>query len=742
MSKPFIKIVNEQLTLVGSIPKGNPRVISILGKARMGKSTFLNTIVTYMTGESQAPFKAMDCDDHCTRGIDGYHLPEHNLFLLDSQGLDYEDASHDPHLLLFLYIVSDLIIFNDTRRLENGALKLMESVCTFTNYLDIETVMKPKLYFRIFDSDVKDPAKNLEKVLGTYNDQYQSIRKSIKHLFDKDLRLLTTEPLGRPAKMMLEHNMYKQLLAEPLGFKEAVETILTAAHSAKAKSILTKVPEVLSNINNNKEISIQKLDVVTLQAENDIHKWIQETVPAAMYSDISVDGTQNTFANAVEPRIDSMKGVLSAFQKRFKDVEESIREPFFRNLKEKLDTPIQNAIVNSKVKAQEIVKAQLVDAHRCREYPQVNSCNNSFSTIPPHYWKNYLAPLNTLETAMAHIYEPVKMEIADWIQNARITVEEEVNFICQEEETQRADVRKFSAKLLANMEKWMLQYIDRMITAKTILETNTQLLNKVRDAYLFEFEETMNPMVSRRKLHFKMNQDGDLEAFSEVIHAQMNAKDYDLVKPDYTIFVDKVTTYVSNPSTKLREAIVEQKEQFLYGKVFKSLVPIKGELDSIKGWVIDPVSDALIKANPEIQFVEDVILKKHLSPQDKYNNLMTIRTFNVTYTKLYQRTLVDLVSKELCTKEYGSKILHTEEGQAGKASILNFYKATKRYDELIEEHFVKRVKKNYCKMIVEEFAFPEDATFDQEHPKAEDKAQQLHKSRVQKVHFGRPHHRT
>ena len=705
MSQPFIKIVNNKLTVVGSIPKGNPRVVSILGKARMGKSTFLNTIVSHMTNKSEAPFKAMDCDDHCTRGIDAFHMPDQNLFLLDSQGLDYEDASHDPHLLLFLYIVSDLIIFNDTRRLENGALKLMESVCTFTNYLDIDTVVKPKLYFRIFDSDVKDPQKNLDKVLGSYQDQYQSIRKSIKHLFDKDLRLLTTEPLGSPAKMMLEHNMYTQLLAEPFGFKEAVESILAATHSTKPKSILPKVPDVVNSINSNKEISIEKLDIVTLQAENDIHKWIQETIPLAMYTDISVDGTQQSFEENVEPRIATRKGILVAFEKRFKDVEESLCEPFHANIMEKLDSPIQIAIANSKMKARELIKAQLVDAHRCRDYPQVNSCNNSFSTVPEDYWKNYLAPMNALETAITGIYTPVKKEIANWIDDMRSMMKEEVNMIKQEEEKQKTAIRDLVAQMLTDMERSMLNFTKNAITMKTVVETNTQILNKVKDSYLFEFEETVVSLVPRKKLHFKMTADAELRAITEIVEAK-NVKEYDLVKPMYDMFVEKVTIYTSNPATKLRKSIVEQKEEFLYGKLFQSLVPIRGEHGGIGGWTMHASTEKLIKANPEIQFVEDVILKNTLSVKTDYSNLMTIRTFNDTYTKLYQRTLVDLVTKGICTEERGKKILHTSDDVAGKATILNFYKNLTGYDELLEEQFIKRLKKNYCKMTVEGFVFP------------------------------------
>jgi hypothetical protein len=527
MSQPLIKIVENKLTLVGNVPQGNPRVISILGKARMGKSTFLNTIVSYLQKSSQAPFKAQDCDDHCTRGIDYYYLAEHNLLLLDSQGLDYEDASHDPHLLLFLYIVSDLIIFNDTRRLENGALKLMESVCTFTNYLDIDTVVKPKLYFRIFDSDVKDAQKNLEKVLGTYQDQYQSIRNSIKHLFDKDLRLLKTEPLDKPAKMMLAHNMYRELLNEPLGFRQAVETILEAASSTKAKSILTKIPEVVENINNNKEISITKLDVVTLQAENDIHKWIQDSVSSTLYTDLTVDGTQKCFEEIVEPRKNEKKKILTAFTKRFKDVEESIRGPFYRTLAERMDKPIQAAIESSRTKAYEIVKVQFANAQACRQYAVVNSLNNSITTVPEQFWTTYLGPVNTLESAIQSIFQPVKEDVSRWITEVRTVIQTTVNSIKDQEKQEYLAVSNLVAEKLSGMEQWMLNFVEEIIDAKTLLETNDQLMQKAKDAYIAEFVEQAAILVPRRKLEFRMIQGGTLVPGVEMLSAT-NVQTYDL----------------------------------------------------------------------------------------------------------------------------------------------------------------------------------------------------------------------
>jgi len=708
MSQPFVKIINNKLSLVGSIPNGNPRVISILGKARMGKSTFLNAIVSHLRNSSQSPFKAMDCDDHCTRGIDSFYMEDHNLLLLDSQGLDYEDASHDPHLLLLLYILSDVIIFNDTRRLENGALKLMEPVCAFTNYLDIDTVVKPKLFFRIFDSDVKDAAKNLEKVLGTYQDQYQSIRNSIKHLFHSDISLLKTEPLDRPAKMMLANNMYRELLNEPLGFRDAIQTILVASRSAEQKSVLTSVPDYIHKINSNQEIAIEKLDIVKLQAENDIHKWIQDSVPAEDYTEMIVDGTQRSFEQVVEPRKNRKKAHLTAFTKRFKDVEESIRGPFYKTLAERLDKPIQNAIEISRQKAMERVKIQNTNAHAPRDFPVVNSLSNSFTTVPSDYWNNYLGVLNTLEMSMDSIFEPIKKELADWIAHVRFVLNRTLDNIREEEQKEKQAVSNLSADLLVAMPTWMLRYVENLEMQKALTQTNNEIMNEVKNAYIAEFEKQMLTLIPRRKVYFKMTPTGVLVPLIEMLSAT-NTQTYDLTKTVYDFFVEKVTYFTNNTDTPVRDSIVEQKENFLFGKLLPSSTPIKGgQLDGIQGWRMHPWTHKVITANPEIQFIDDEIIRRHLQMPIDHNSysVLTSRTHFDTFGKLYAQTISDLVEKKYVTQPYSSQIIHAENHQVGKETVINVYACQNKYDTIVGDLFVKRLHKIFCKKTVEGFAFP------------------------------------
>ena len=128
MASSLLSIINKTIRLSDNINIPNDdtiRVVSIIGKARMGKSTFLNAMVNHIEGTSTRPFATQSDDNHCTRGIDYYYSKSKSILLLDCQGLALEDSSHDPLLLLITYLTSDVIVFNERMMLQNEALKLL-----------------------------------------------------------------------------------------------------------------------------------------------------------------------------------------------------------------------------------------------------------------------------------------------------------------------------------------------------------------------------------------------------------------------------------------------------------------------------------------------------------------------------------------------------------------------------------------------------------------------------------------
>ena len=72
-------------------------VVSMIGCARVGKSTFINGFLTYMFGKNIDCVKTSNGSDHCTLGIDCICFSHNtqNIIVLDCQGLLYEDSKND-----------------------------------------------------------------------------------------------------------------------------------------------------------------------------------------------------------------------------------------------------------------------------------------------------------------------------------------------------------------------------------------------------------------------------------------------------------------------------------------------------------------------------------------------------------------------------------------------------------------------------------------------------------------------
>ena len=68
-------IMNSKLDLSMITDKDRKiKVVSIIGKARGGKSTFLNCLLTHLKDTTQNIFQTANSDSHCTNGIDIYYI--------------------------------------------------------------------------------------------------------------------------------------------------------------------------------------------------------------------------------------------------------------------------------------------------------------------------------------------------------------------------------------------------------------------------------------------------------------------------------------------------------------------------------------------------------------------------------------------------------------------------------------------------------------------------------------------
>lgn len=586
MSSSLVKIVNKRLTLSGTlrIPENdNIRIISILGKARMGKSTFLNSIVYWLQGDAEPvqgdftpPFATQDDDNHCTRGIDYYYSKSKSILLLDCQGLALEDSSHDPMLLLFTYLISDRIIFNERMMLQNEALKLMEPICAFMNYIETDDFEKPRLFFRISDSNnmSTDPKVNLAKVMARYNDQYQSIRDSVAHLFQPDIGIIKTDMLDRKTKMAVQNGSYAELFEEEgLGFTKAVETLFADLPKGRpAKAWLKEVPKYVENINNNEKITIDKLDVVTLNAEREILTWRQDNIPSELLTPITVDGLQATYDLKVEPRKALKQKYLAAFTRRFKTIAESIKQPFYKKMNDDLSAPIKEADRLSEELAEAGLKQHVMNAQADRQF-SIDNTSCCFTRKDESWIRNHFCQFATLRSMMERYVEPVRTKYENWMKKQEAEFNRFLS-VCQESEmTQLAEMKKMCDQIADSYLDDTKENITSMERFDTYNGAAHVGMVRVPTSWIvnnIQEKTKMKTQISVIFVPLRINvlfSDGNLKATIEKLPEVRGNPGHELFKPTWDAFNTVIAEYAKG-DTGLEDMIMARKEEILMGKWF------------------------------------------------------------------------------------------------------------------------------------------------------------------------------
>ena len=709
---PFVKFIDNKLTL-DDVPLDtmtDVKVVSILGKARMGKSTFLNAVVSKVTQENHTVFATQGGIEHCTYGIDYCFIPEKKLLLLDSQGLANGDARHDPALLLFLYMVSDAIVFNDSKILQNEALKLIEPVCAFMTYIeDLDAIVKPSLIFRLSDAElVKDTQKNLDNVMASHPDQYQSIRESITHLFKTPLTLVKTELLDRKEKALLESGEYLQLLSESEnGFNSAIQHILTTLASSEPRpGIMSRLPQIIENINTNQKIKIEKLDIVAMVADKDILEWVAEIDPA-LYAPIPVDGTQASYDELVEPRKKKRTALMASFRRRFKGVPDSIREKHLVSFAAKLNDPIQKAILKSEEKATGILQSFLTKANEERTLPVIQSSSYAFTHMKEEELKaKYLTPYEKLKEACKSVYCKVKEEQEAWIQRLYEIFFKGIEECKAVEVAEREAVRKFCEDILESFEA---KAVEECKTLESIgspaLPTKHRILNLENEEILkrwlltkiAEVQQFIQVSVTSKSLAYRVK-DGML-SYTQASSDTPIYHTHELIADIYTNFADKLTAIVSN-SSLLVEALIARKESLLENTLINEYL----------------LTGMIQRANPEITFVWDEILPQTmLSDVNTTSKLpyMTLRTWNSVYKPLYDEVVEDMKTsgylRATCAPHEnceGDSLCVLSMKKEGNMQSIEAFASETPYTKNISEILLRKLRKLYCKKVCEGMVFP------------------------------------
>ena len=691
MSQPFVKIENKKLQLKAKLDfakLGDVKVVSILGKARMGKSSFLNCIASYLAKDNKKIFSSMGGGEHITKGIDFYHIPEQNILLLDSQGLAHYDAQHDPILLLFVYLVSDVIIFNERMMLQNEALKLLEPVCAFLNFVDVDDIIKPSLFFRISDCDLNptDAEKNLNKIMAEYPDQYQSIRASITHLFQEPLRIVPTTSLDKAPKAFIDAGTFKPLLSdEENGFKSAIEAILaTVTYPSKQKNQnIANLPRIIEQINNNQKIDISKLDVVQLTTYKEIRDWIDQQ-PKENYAPIIVDGTQKSFEENVVPRQNKKKAILTAFSKRFKSVPDSVKESHHAKLAADLAEPITLAITESTRKAEGRIYAVKNPALANRKFPPIDNNASSFTmTADAGFISQYLRVICNLESACADIYEPVKQKYVDICKGIYKAFAEILDIAKGLENTNLEAINKYTNELLEEYVEKSTEKI-RALPASCLLQKDDDIIGHLFDETIREHMKIAEQMYKCYKITGDLSQNSIAKFYCDQFGSLKGTaalESYDHTKVCCSHFYTNLKTL----NDVLSNVIIEHKKSLLLGKYLPKHM------------------HNLMLVNHKINFGNNSFVKSTmLDDKDSY---ITEETF----TKMYLPVL-NKASDCLKEKGYISEAI----------DFINPTFQNKRYFDNLRLILEARIIKIYCKEVTKGTRFAEELNLSEDFDKAYD----------------------
>jgi hypothetical protein len=619
----------ETLTLAPTV-----KVVSILGKARMGKSTFLNAFVSKCTKTNSQVFTTADGIEHCTYGIDYCYIPEQNLLLLDSQGLANGDARHDPALLLFIYLVSDVVIFNDSKILQNEALKLIEPICTFTQYLDFDNFVKPVLMFRLSDGKlVKDAAKNLSNVMAHHEDQYNSIRESIENVFQEPVRIVKTETLKDGDERCLVGGDYLGLLGMvENGFDAAINTILDVVRASEPRAnILSNLPGIIEKINGNEQIKIEKLDVVALIHEKAIRDWL-DAVPVEAKSELAVDGTQASFDALVVPRKALVARIKTDFTKRFKAISDNIKKRFKSELDGSIDGPIKRALALSEEKARaSAAAAGVVSLETDAQLTRVRDVYLSMADTDATLIDRHLGAYQQFANACGSLYKPIKDTYDTWVGGIKSAMAAACKQARDGAALQKTVVSEHIQSVLAGFDDWCLQEIEKLDLDCCQLK-NSAIVAEWRQHVTTELQTFIKKTVKRQDVQLSIkNAMLDALWYEDSTEIGMN---YPLIADLYTGFVGVMER---KPMDCVIDSLVEKKEVLLNGRLF--LNPIEGK--------------QYYTNNPEIKFVFDSVLLNTVF-NDKNGAIlranmpyMTRRTWSEKIKPMYMEVITQLISDGL-----------------------------------------------------------------------------------------------
>jgi len=329
------------------------KIISVIGKARTGKSTLMNLLISKWLNTNTTIFKMSNSGEHCTNGVDYYYLKELNIILLDFQGIYLGDSSQDSKLLLLAYLLSDVIIFNENKMLSNNTLSQFEPMLSFIQYIHKDDFNKsnPKLIFRITDVNLNiEPTTNMHQMLTQHSDQFQSIRDCINELFDEPIAINTNNLDRNEFKLLLQEDFIGILKENDNGFNNAITKINNYIECCNPQrtfgNFINDIRRIVYSINNEERIDFKKLDIVLNLANYELLDYITK-IDNELYTNIVVDGTQKLYENNLISRIAKRDEIVKDIYKKFSAIPKNIIDAQLPKFTDKINPLIEKAITDN-----------------------------------------------------------------------------------------------------------------------------------------------------------------------------------------------------------------------------------------------------------------------------------------------------------------------------------------------------------------------------------------------------------
>jgi hypothetical protein len=359
MAVQLINFSDNKLVLNNVPIDYDAKVITVIGKARLGKSSLLNIICSYINDKDQNIFKSSASIHHVTQGISYYYIEKHKILLIDSQGLDYANSSDDHKIMLLCYSISNIIIFNERTMFNNSSLNTLSQLASFVNRIDNIT-SKPKLMIRVSDYDLDNNInENISITMNYQDDQYNNIRKAMTTLFS-DIIGISTNYLPAFNKTELSEHKYTNILNyKENNYKKCVKSIISKLNACSPKKINREnLLKLIDSINNNKNINHTYLDMYGLITTNQFLEFKLQ-IPKELYDELDLDGTQENYEELYIPREVKYRNIVDSFDKKFKLIPDEIKNKERHYMNEELRKPMKNALDGMLSKASYIKNKEL-----------------------------------------------------------------------------------------------------------------------------------------------------------------------------------------------------------------------------------------------------------------------------------------------------------------------------------------------------------------------------------------------